>query len=315
MLETNFIYLAAKIKKGLTNTIRLGTRGSRLALWQANYTKDLLAKKGYSTEIVIIKTRGDHLQHLSFDKIEGKGFFTQELELALQEERVDVAVHSMKDLPTQFDRELMIGGVSERANPADQLLIRREAVASDKVLRLGPGAKVGTSSVRRKALIKDVRPDVVLADVRGNVPTRVDKLREGQFDAIVLASAGLERLDLDLSDLERITLEPREFIPAPAQGVIAFQCRRQDPSTREALRSIHRPEVSAKTNIERSVLRLFDGGCHLPLGAYCDRDGMGNYHVWAAFAPDLDTPLRRTRVSYSTSVGLAEAVVDKLKNE
>ena len=181
----------------MTNTIKLGTRGSRLALWQANYTKQLLEENGYATDIVIIKTKGDQLQHLSFDKIEGKGFFTQELELALRDQRVDVAVHSMKDLPTEFDPTLMIGGVSERANPSDQLLIRRAAVAPGKVLRLPEGASVGTSSVRRKALIKDIRPDVQLNDLRGNVPTRVRKLGEGAFDAIILASAGLERLDLD----------------------------------------------------------------------------------------------------------------------
>ncbi len=291
--------------------MRIGTRGSKLALWQAEFTQAELRRAGVESELVIIKTKGDLVQHLSFDKMEGKGFFTKEIEDALLRGEVDLAVHSMKDLPTSQPEGLVITAVSYRENPADLLLINPGAVTAGQLFRLRPGAVVGTSAARRKAQLLDFRPDVVVKDLRGNVPTRLEKLRRGEYDAIFLAAAGVGRLGLDLSGLEVIELNPREFVPAPAQGVLAWQTHRDDLPTRRIMKQLHRSDVSAITNIERRVLQLLDGGCQLPLGVFGERDAAGNYHVHAAC--ELDGRFRRTRVSQSTSFGLAEKIVEQLK--
>lgn len=293
--------------------IRIGTRGSKLALWQAEFTKKQLAAIGVEAELVIIKTKGDVVQHLSFDKIEGKGFFTKEIEDALLRGDVDMAVHSMKDMPTSQPEGLVLAGVSYREDPADWLLIRPEAVVEGQLFKLKENALVGTSSARRKAQLLDYRRDVQLADIRGNVPTRLEKLRRGDFDAILLAGAGLSRLELDLSGIVVLKFNPREFVPAPAQGVLTFQCCEGDAETRNLIRQIHHPEISALTNIERKVLQLIGGGCHVPLGVYCERDAMSHYHVWAAMSDAWDQPVRRVRISQSTSYLLAEKVVEALK--
>lgn len=291
--------------------LRIGTRGSKLALWQAHYTQAELARIGVESELVIIKTQGDIIQHLSFEKMEGKGFFTKEIEDALLRGDVDLAVHSMKDLPTSPPEGLVITAVSYRDNPADWLIARPEAVVQGEIFRLKKGAVVGTSAARRKAQMADYRPDVVLKDIRGNVPTRLEKLRQGDFDAIFLAAAGVSRLDLDLSGLEKIELNPREFVPAPAQGVLAWQTNQGDTATRLLLKKIHRPEVSAVTNVERRVLQLMDGGCQLPLGVHCERDTAGHFHVFAAC--QAGDEMRRVRLSSSTSFGIAEGVVERLR--
>lgn len=297
----------------MDRTIKIGTRGSKLALWQANFTQKLLSDIGVQSELVIIKTTGDQIQHLSFDKIEGKGFFTKEIEDALLRGDVDVAVHSMKDLPTTQPEGLAVTAVSYRENPADWLIIRIESKQEGKLFQLKENAVVGTSSARRKAQMLDFRSDIQLKDIRGNVPTRLRKLQDGEFDAILLAGAGLTRLEIDLSDLQVIKFNPKEFVPAPAQGVLAFQTAVDDLEVRRLLQQIHHPEVSAVTNIERKILQLMDGGCHMPLGAYCERDAMGNYHVWAAMAAHWDAPLRRAHLSSSTKLNLPERIVEALR--
>lgn len=291
--------------------LRIGTRGSKLALWQAHYTQAELARIGVESELVIIKTQGDVVQHLSFDKLEGKGFFTKEIEDALLRGDIDLAVHSMKDLPTSPPDGLVITAVSYRDNPADWLLLRPEAVDTSQVFKLKQGAVVGTSANRRKAQLIDFRPDVQLKDIRGNVPTRLEKLRSGDFDAIFLAAAGVSRLELDISDLTLVELNPREFVPAPAQGVLAWQTNRGDTATRMILRQLHRPDISACTNVERKVLQLMSGGCQLPLGVHCERDASGNYHAFAAC--EIEGTLRRARVSSSTNAGVAEQLIGQLK--
>lgn len=293
--------------------LRIGTRGSQLALWQAHHTQAELSRHGIESELVIIKTKGDMVQHLSFEKMEGKGFFTKEIEEALLRGEIDLAVHSMKDLPTQSvaGGELVITAVSYRDNPADCLVARPEALEGGQIFRLKTGATVGSSAARRKAQLADYRPDLALKDIRGNVPTRLQRLRDGDFDAIFLAAAGLNRLGVDLSGLERIELHPREFVPAPAQGVLAWQTHRDDMPTRLLLRRLHHPEVSAVTNVERRVLQLLDGGCQLPLGVYCERDAAGHFHAHAACLIGIE--MRRVRVSSSTSFDLAETVVQRLK--
>ena len=293
-------------------SLRIGTRGSKLALWQAEFTQTELARIGVESELVIIKTKGDVVQHLSFDKIEGKGFFTKEIEEALLRGEVDLAVHSMKDLPTSQPEGLAITAVSYRDNPSDWLVVRREALAPGKIFKLKEGAVTGTSAARRKAQLLDFRPDIQLKDIRGNVPTRLEKLRSGEFDAIFLAAAGVSRLGLDLSDLEVVELNPREFVPAPAQGVLAWQTNRDDIDTRLLLKKIHHPEISACTNVERRVLQLMDGGCQLPLGVHCERDASGHFHAFAAC--EIDGAMRRTHLSSSTSFGMAEKLVADLRS-
>lgn len=295
--------------------IKIGSRGSKLALWQANYLQSQLAYNEIDSEIIIIKTRGDKIQNLSFDKIEGKGFFTKELEDALLAGDIDMAVHSMKDMPTTSPAGLCITAVSYREDARDSLLIRAEGHDATADFRLKRNAVVGSSSARRKSQMLSLRPDLELKDVRGNVPTRIEKLRSGQYDAILLAKAGLNRLELDLSDLTVIDLNPREFVPAPAQGVLAYQCRQDDMSTRRLLKKIHHSDIAKITNVERSVLRMMDGGCHLPLGVHVTKDDNGYYHAEAYFSKDSKTAGRRISLSLNTTSNMAEKLYQSLTEE
>jgi hydroxymethylbilane synthase len=294
--------------------IIIGTRGSKLALWQADYLQHQLKEIGVQSELKIIQTQGDRIQHLSFDKMEGKGFFTKEIEDALLRGDIDMAVHSMKDMPTRQPEGLVITAVSYRENPADWLLVRKESIDENQIFDFKLNGIIGTSSARRKAQLLDFRPDATIKDIRGNVPTRLEKLRKGDFDAIFLAAAGVERLKLDISDFKLVALNPREFVPAPAQGVLAFQTTATDVATRRILKKIHRTDTALVTNIERKILNLMEGGCQMPLGVYCERDQMGNYHVWAAIAAAWDAQVRRVRISQNTTFELAETVVKALKS-
>jgi len=290
----------------------IGSRGSDLALWQAHFMQDQLKSIGHDSEIIIIKTKGDQIQHLSFDKIEGKGFFTKEIEDQLLDSKIDVAVHSMKDLPTTSPEGLRIAATSYREDPSDTILILKNNYDPTQSMRLKKGTVVGTSSARRKAQLKDLNLDISTEDIRGNVPTRIQKLREGQFGAIVLATAGLNRLEIDLSEFEVVQMHPREFVPAPAQGVLAYQTRSEDIEMRKIIAKIGDVDVARRTNVERKVLNMMDGGCHLPLGVYCEQDQMGNYHAWGAMANDVNGKVVRCKVSQSTFVGMAEEIYKNL---
>ncbi len=293
--------------------LRIATRGSELALWQAKFVQAQLASHQIDSELVIVQTKGDLIQHLSFDKIEGKGFFTKEIEETLLRGEAELAVHSMKDLSTQAVDGLVLAAVSYREDPSDCLLIRKDKAEDDQIFKLCQQAIVGTSSARRKAQMLHFRPDVQLKDLRGNVPTRIRKLREGEYDAILLASAGISRLELDISDLVQIKLSPKEFVPAPAQGVLALQCLESDIETRRILKLLHHSDVSSRTNVERKALQLLEGGCQMPIGVYCERDTLGNYHVWAAFAESWQSPVKKVRLSSNTSFELPENIVKELK--
>ncbi len=293
--------------------LRIGTRGSRLALWQANYMKDALAELGEPAELVIIKTQGDRVQHLTFDKLEGKGFFTKELEDELLAGTIDLAVHSLKDLPTTQPDGLSLAAVSYREDPADWLLINPAALDPAADLRLRAGAAVGTSSSRRKAQLLDLRPDLKPVDIRGNVPTRADKARTGEVDAVMLAAAGLTRLHLEMDNLIVVRLHPTEFVPAPAQGVMAVQVKSDRTDLRRRLLPLHRADVAECTNVERGVLKLLQGGCQTPLGVHCYRDEQNNYHASAAIASAWDAPVRRVRYSSTVLSGMAEEVVKRLR--
>lgn len=287
----------------------IGSRGSDLALWQAYFVKSELEKLGCNVELNIIKTQGDAIQHLSFDKLEGKGFFTKEIEDALLSKQVDLAVHSHKDLETNPPAGLKISCVSERANPADILLIRKEAVDASQKWSLKADAIVGTSSARRKSQVLKYRPDATINDLRGNVPTRIDKLRQGNYDAILLAKAGVDRLELDLSEFLEVVLDPTEFVPAPAQGVLGLQIRNEDDELHAILQKMNFPEVQKRIELERKVLNLLDGGCQLPLGVYCDE----SHNLFVSFADGVEGECVSLNYKVESFEGMAEKVIADLK--
>jgi hydroxymethylbilane synthase len=288
----------------------IGTRGSDLALWQANFVKDSLAEIGIAAELKIIKTQGDTILNLRLDKLEGKGFFTKELEEELLNRSIDMAVHSHKDLPTTHPAGLTIAAVSEREDPSELLLILKDCVDVQQKLSVKFGGTVGTSSNRRKAQLLAFRPDLEVEDLRGNVPTRIQKLRDEDYDAIMIAKAGVSRLGIDLSEFYVEELDPMEFIPAPAQGVLAIQIREKDTELAELLKPLHNAAVAKEIAVERKVLQLFEGGCHMPLGCYCRKEG-NTYEVWTSKANDGDDFPDRLFLSATSTKGLAEEIVAK----
>jgi hydroxymethylbilane synthase len=293
--------------------IRIGTRGSDLALWQANFTKSQLTINGNETTITIIKTQGDKIQNLSFDKLEGKGFFTKEIEDHLLANEIDLAVHSHKDLETTEPEGLTVAAVSSRENPAELLIIKKESVDNTQEFKLKRNAVVGTSSARRKNQLAFFRPDIVTKDLRGNVPTRVGKLNGEIYDAILLAKAGVDRLKLDLSQYEVVVLDPRIFIPAPAQGVLAWQINSNNSELRAELLKLNDSKVSETTRIERSILKGCDGGCQLPLGVYCERENE-SYNLWVSFAPTVDQPALRFYLENESSEELIKVALERIDN-
>jgi hydroxymethylbilane synthase len=291
--------------------IVIGTRGSELALWQANFIKDRLAEIGHDSELKIIKTQGDKILNLSFDKLEGKGFFTKELEEELLNGTIDLAVHSHKDLPTTNPEGLIIAAVSEREDPAELLVILKDCVDIQQKLAVKFGGMVGTSSNRRKSQLLAVRPDFEIEELRGNVQTRLQKLRDENYDAIMLAKAGVVRLGYDLSEEFHVEeLEPTELIPAPAQGVLAVQIRESDKDLFDLLQPLNNEIVAEQIAVERKVLNMFEGGCQLPLGCYCRKDG-SLYQVWTAKASDGTDFPDRLFMQSKTTKGLAEKIVAK----
>lgn len=255
-------------------SLRLGTRGSALALAQARWVAARLAELGQACEIVVIATSGDRDTHSPFAAIGAPGIFVREIEAALLDERIDVAVHCYKDLPSTSPVGLEVLAMPEREDPRDVLVARHE--------RLPERAVVGTSSARRRALVADMQPAWSTRELRGNVPTRLDKLRSGAYDAIVLAQAGLSRLArvgaLDLGGLFSIPLDPRRFVPAPSQGALALQARSGDRRAAPA-RALDLPEQHALVRAEREFLRLADAGCDAVVGAHAERGSGGRIEL------------------------------------
>jgi len=257
--------------------LRLGTRGSDLARTQSGTIAAALHALGFAVELTIIKTSGDQNTTGSFASIGPQGVFVREIEQALVERRIELAVHSFKDLPTKSPAELTIGAVPARVDPADLLLVRRAALvgAADSWLPLKAGARVGTASARRRVWLQHFRPDLVIEPLRGNVPTRVRRLEEGRFDAIVLAAAGVERLRAEqrlgsaLTDIAVVRLDPQRFVPAPAQGALAVQCRRDDAHVLAALAELDDAPSRAAVTAERDALARAEGGCDIAFGAHC----------------------------------------------
>lgn len=290
----------------------IGTRGSRLALWQADHIEARLKATGHPTQQRIIKTQGDRVQDLSFDKMEGKGFFTKEIEAELIAGTIDLAIHSCKDLETRDPEGLHIAAIAGRAASEELLIIRKEAVDNARTLGLKEYAVVGTSSARRKSQVRMFRPDVVITDLRGNVPTRVEKLRSGVYDAILLAKAGIDRLELDLSMFDVRVLDPRWFVPAPAQGALAVQSRRSDTHANQAAESLHDDVAALCVGLERAVLFGYRGGCQVPLGVHAVRKGNG-FSLWASGARTHDAMPVRVHLIGHDANALADEVVARLQ--
>ena len=257
--------------------LRLGTRGSDLALWQARHVAGLLSDRlEVECTIEVIKTRGDRIQDVAFRKMEGKGFFTKELQEALIGGQIDLVVHSLKDLPTEEPEGLEIAAIPERAEAADLLIARRDLLARDHADPLGlpAGSVLGTSSLRRASQALASSPEITVRALRGNVPTRIRKLRDGDYDAILLAAAGVRRLELEIEDLEWVELTPEVMLPAPGQGALAIETRADDKVT-QPLTALHDPAVARCVGAERRLLELLGGGCHLPLGCLASEDETG----------------------------------------
>lgn len=310
LIEEPLTKTGKKAAKKVDRRLVIGTRGSELALWQANYVKNKLMDIGIEAELKIIKTQGDIVQHLRLDKLEGKGFFTKELEEELLNGGIDLAVHSHKDLPTLHPEGLTIAAVTSREDPSELLIIHKDCVDLKKRLALKHNAIVGTSSNRRKAQLLAMRPDLEFDDLRGNVLTRIEKLRNENYDAIMLAKAGLTRIGADLSDFHVEELPPVEIIPAPAQGVLAIQIRDNDRQLYQILQAIHDVDVADTIAVERDVLRLFDAGCHAPLGCYCRKQD-GKYEIWTSKADNEDEFPDRLYLAADRTDGLADRIAAK----
>lgn len=243
--------------------LRIGSRGSQLALWQANHIAALLRGQGHTVEIEIIRTTGDRLQEVTFAQVGSKGMFTKEIEEALADGRIDLAVHSLKDLPTELPEPFALAATPPRVDPRDAFV----SVNYANLSALPQGAKVGTSSQRRRAQLKALRPDVDAIEFRGNVDTRLRKLAEGQVDAILLASAGLERLGK--TDWLRERLDPRNFCPAAGQGALGIETRKGDAATMDAIAFLDHPATRFAVTAERAALAALGGGCQVPIGIHC----------------------------------------------
>ena len=251
-------------RKPQPNVVRIGTRASELALRQARLVEKALNERGVDAELITFKTTGDKKLDEPLSAIGAKGLFTHEIEVALTKGKIDCAVHSLKDLPTDLPDELEIVALLEREDPRDVLVVNRQ-VGAEGLDDLPAGSRVGTSSLRRRAQLMARRPDLEVVELRGNVPTRLSKVEKGSVHAAVLAAAGLIRLEVQ----QRIStfLEPPEWLPAPGQGAIAIEARKEDERIQRILRPLDDLVTSVATRAERAFLAALEGGCQVPIGA------------------------------------------------
>jgi len=266
--------------------ITIGSRGSALALWQANWVKDRLAAAGHEVEIQIIKTSGDKLQNAALAASGTKGLFIKEIEEALLAGQVDLAVHSMKDLPTDLPEGLGVAAVPEREDPRDALVSNGGLLLQ----QLPAGARIGTSSLRRQSQLLALRPDLKVVPIRGNVDTRLRKLDRGDCEAVALAGAGLKRLGFAM----RITswFKPDEICPAVGQGALAIEIKLQNSSVRDAIAPLDHPSTHEAVRAERSMLEALGGGCQLPIAAHA-RHNSGELHLTGVVANPEGTRVLR----------------------
>jgi hydroxymethylbilane synthase len=285
--------------------LRIGSRGSQLALWQANHISALLRERGHEVELEIIKTTGDKITDVALAKVGTKGMFTKEIEEALAEGRIDLAVHSLKDLPTELSQGFEIAAVTTRENPRDVFCSRNYESIED----LPRGALVGTSSLRRQAQLKAVRPDLEIRPLRGNVDTRLRKLEAGEYDAIILAAAGLNRLGK--TQLVRQVIPFEVMCPAAGQGALGIEIRAGDSVTRQHLAFLDDAEAHATTTCERALLNKLGGGCQVPIGAFAEvREG--RLHLEAIVAEPDGSKILRESLDGTDPVQLGESVGEML---
>jgi hydroxymethylbilane synthase len=258
--------------------LRIGSRGSQLALWQANHIAALLRAQGHTVDIQIIKTTGDRLQEVTFAQVGSKGMFTKEIEEALAAGSIDLAVHSLKDLPTELPDGFALAATPQRVDPRDVFVSKKYS----NLASLPQGAKVGTSSQRRRAQLKALRPNIVSVEFRGNVDTRLRKLAEGQVDAILLAAAGLDRLEK--TEWIRERLDPGQFCPAAGQGSLGIETRKDDQATIAALAFLDDPDTRFAVTAERAALAALGGGCQVPIGVHCRPSTASEVEIFAVVA-------------------------------
>jgi hydroxymethylbilane synthase len=285
--------------------LRIGSRGSQLALWQANHISALLRERGHEVELEIIKTTGDKILDVALAQVGIKGMFTKEIEDALAEGRVDLAVHSLKDLPTELPPGFELVAITERVNPHDVFL----SVNYDCLDALPKDAKVGTSSLRRQAQLKAFRPDLVVHPLRGNVDTRVRKLEEGEYDGIILAAAGLTRLGK--TQLVKEYLSEDFMCPAAGQGALGIEIREGDVAMRKHLAFLNNADARAATICERTLLNKLGGGCQVPIGAFAQMKNGKLLLTGVVARPDGSEVLREQQ-SGTDPVALGELVGDTL---
>jgi hydroxymethylbilane synthase len=266
--------------------LRIGSRGSQLALWQANHVAALLRAKGHTVEIEVIKTTGDKITSVALAKVGTKGMFTKEIEDALHDRRVDLAVHSLKDVPTDLAQEFELAAIMKREDPRDAFISTEFA----SIEELPHGAKVGTSSLRRQCQLKAMRPDLEVFPLRGNVDTRLRKLESGEYDAIILAAAGVLRLGLETHVRSRISADV--MCPAVGQGALAIEIRRGDQQTKTLLTFLNDSDTQAAIDCERALLGSLGGGCQVPIGAYAEKRGGRLYLRAMVGRPDGSQILR-----------------------
>jgi hydroxymethylbilane synthase len=281
--------------------LKLGTRGSDLARAQSTMVAESLAEAGIECELTIISTAGDRSMAPSFASIGSQGVFVREIEQALIDGEVDIAVHSYKDLPTHSPDQLVVAASPSRIDVADFMLVHKKMLLrrTDQILPLAEKARIGTSSARRAAWIRHFRPDLEVLPLRGNVPTRVKRFNDGDFEAILLAGAGVRRLEIGgnepikelLDSIRMVRLDPEVFVPAPAQGALAIQCRRDATRIAEALAAIDDPVTRRSIAIERDALARAEGGCDAAFGALCRPITAGPRHsVGGTGRPPVENP-------------------------
>ncbi len=281
----------------------IGSRGSQLALWQANYISDRLKARGVETRIEIIHTKGDKILDVPLSKVGGKGLFTKEIEEALLDRRIDLAVHSLKDLPTELPEGLTIAAIPQRTEPLD-------AIVGGKLRDLKLGAKVGTSSLRRIAQLRRIRPDLDIQSIRGNVDTRIGKVEKGEYDAIILAAAGLRRLGW--GDIISETFRADVLLPAVGQGALAIETLLSGDGY-EACRALDDPWIHFAITAERAMLAELGGGCQVPIGAYATLENTELFLTGGVFSPDGSEMIRYTATGDCTqAVELGKSVAQVL---
>ncbi len=269
--------------------LRIGSRGSQLALWQANHIASLLRERGHEVDLEIIKTTGDKITDVALAKVGTKGMFTKEIEQALAERKVDLAVHSLKDLPTEVPPGCEIAAITKRENPLDVFVSTHCSCIEDLLRR----ARVGTSSLRRQAQLKALRPDLDIHPLRGNVDTRLKKLESGEYDAIILAAAGVTRLGL--TKLVKQVLPAQVICPAAGQGALGIEIRKGDTATRQHVAFLDDRDARMTTTCERALLNKLGGGCQVPIGAFAEMRS-GRLHLRGIVAsPDGLQVLREER--------------------